>query len=149
MNRIYKATIAIALAALATASYAAVRASHTRPGNFAVANTYLPLNATGVTTISFNLTAAGKKVLTYSAECYLPFTFDTWVDLDIIVNGITVAPTVGTIDGFCGANSRYSRHSITVPIQGKAGANTVRILGKLGPSATFATLGDTALVIHD
>jgi hypothetical protein len=152
--------VVLVLAAVATAAVAAVRLSAVRPGNWTVANpaaVLVPLNGAGALQLTFNLPAAGRKVLTYSAECAVNAaagSSSAWLDLDIIVNGAVVAPTVGVNDAFCTSNGTagsdgWSRNSITVVIAGLAGANTVRVQARGNNGATGLWLGDSALVIHD
>lgn len=150
---------AVALAAVATTATAAVRLSATRAGNWSSTPTavLVPLNAGGATTLTFNLPAAGRKVLTYSAECAVNAPINNngaWLDIDIIVNGAAVTPTGGSADAFCDSNGTagfdgWARHSITVVIAGQAGANTVSIQARGNSGATGIWLSDSALVIHD
>jgi|SRR5687767_7848789 len=151
--------LALALASTAAAVHAGVKASAIRPGNFVALSpneVLVPLNATGATTLSFSLPSAGKKILTYSAECAVdaPAGSNGWLTLDIYVNGVVVAPTVGTTDPFCSGNGTagfdgYVRASITIPIQGISGGNIVQIKARGGSGATGLWLGDGALVIYD
>ena len=157
MNVVYKAALALALIAITTASYGAVRAHHVFAGNFisnVLSGKYIQLNSTGATTISFNLPAAGKKVLTYNAECAAEGPADAWVDIDIIVNGSAVVPSTSIFDAFCMAGGDLYlptgvRSSHTLVFQGKAGTNTVRILARGNNGVTEWSLGDSTLVIHD
>ncbi len=143
------AALALALAGVTATSYAGVRASAVRPSNWTgpAAATLVPLNAGGATTLSFNLPKAGKKVLTYSAECYVSAGAGNWLDLDITFNGVVVAPTAGSSDAFCSANGLFTRASITVVVQGIQGNNNVTIHARSTAGGTW--LGDTSLVIHD
>ncbi|MBN8510384.1 MAG: hypothetical protein J0L57_17465 [Burkholderiales bacterium] len=151
---------ALALAVAATAAVAAVRLSAVRTNNWSVnspAAVFVPLTGAGATAVGFALPAAGRKVLTYSAECAVnaPAGNNTaWLDIDIIVNGVVVPPTVGTGDAFCDANGTagfdgWARNSITVVITGLAGANTVRVVARGNGGATGLWLGQSALVVHD
>jgi hypothetical protein len=137
-----------------------VRGYHARAGNFTsavVAGVDLPLNAAGATIVTFNLPGAGKKVLTFSAECAVDAPAGNnfaWVDIDIVVNGVVVPVTNGTSDAFCSADgaagfSSYMRPSITVLVNGLQGNNTVRIRAKGQAGATAIWVSDTALMIHD
>lgn len=147
-----------ALSLLASAASAKVLLSATRAGNFTygAAATPVPLNGAGATTLSFNAGKDGVYVLTYSAECSADTGVNNnagWVDLDIQINGVTVAPTIGTSDAFCSpdgfaGSSGWVRPSITIPVRLVAGANTVRILGNITGGVTTGWLGDSALVIH-
>ena len=155
MKTFLKTTFAIGLVAVASTSLGAIRANHTLPGYWIfekdgrLNSTYIPLNANGDTTISFSLPGAGKKVLTYSLVCGVQDNLG-WMDLDIIVNGVVVEPTVGTKDAFCAAKeSSYERNSITLVIQGREGVNTVRIAARLSSEAFWMSGSHSALVIHD
>lgn len=156
MNRL---VVAIVLGASAAASVAIVRVNATRPGNWssAPAPVLVPLNANGATTIAFNSAAAGRRVLTYSAECSVDAPAGNnfaWLDLDVVVNGIVVPPTVGSADAFCSADGvagfgGYVRSSITVVISVVEGTNRIRIQARGNAGATGVWLGDSALVVHD
>lgn len=156
MNRL---VVAIVLGASAAASVAIVRVNATRPGNWSSASApvLVPLNANGATTIAFNSAAAGRRVLTYSAECSVDAPAGNnfaWLDLDVVVNGIVVPPTVGSADAFCSADGvagfgGYVRSSITVVISVIEGTNRIRIQARGNAGATGVWLGDSALVVHD
>jgi hypothetical protein len=117
------------------------------------------LNNAGATTLSFNLGSPGKKVLTYSAICAVGAQAgdaDATLDLDIYVNGVIVAPTAtGGYQGvFCSSNGTdafdgWTRPSITIPIQGISGNNTVRIRARGSSDGSAFWLGNSALVIYD
>jgi hypothetical protein len=158
MKRIYQIAMAVTLASITTVSHAGVKLSATNGTNFtSAATTFLPLNAAGATTVSFNLTAAKKMVLTFSTECSVdaPAGNSTaWVDIDIIVNGAVVSPTTGALDGFCSANGTagfdgWETNSMTVVIPGIVGANSVRIQARLNAGATGLWFGERSLVVHD
>ena len=88
-------------------------------------------------------------MLTYSADCGVyssAAVFGAWLDLDIYVNGVIVAPTIGTGDAFCSSNGTtdldsFVRASITIPIQGVEGNNTVPY------ESTRETADETAAVV--
>lgn len=153
------AVLAVALASAAVTAQAGVKASAVNTSNwiaFTRGPELVPLNAAGATTLSFSLASAGKKLLTFSSECAVNAPtgiYGDYLDLDIVVNGVVVAPTV---DGspFCSANGTgffdgYIRTSITIPIQGKAGTNTVQIKASGSANVTGMWLGASALVIYD
>jgi len=151
MNTVYKVTIAIALLTFASTSTAKVRASYTRAGDWLTfdSSVLVPLTDRQATGVSFDLPASGKKVLTYSASCNAGGDVNAYIDLDIVVNGVVVAPTVGGEDSFCGSDARNVRPSITLVIQGVEGPNTVKIVLKKHNGATGVSLGASSLVIHD
>lgn len=152
MKKLFSMLSMVAFALAATTSFAAVRASHVFTANQTVpfAGALVVLNNAGQNTVAFNAPSAGKKVLTYSAECRTQGTSVGWAHIDIIVNGNVVAPTAGTTDAFCSTGDGWTRGSITVAIQVVAGANTVSIRAASGAAAvTNIALGDTSLVVHD
>jgi hypothetical protein len=160
MRTIGKVIAVTALVAVSSTAFAAVRGYHARASNFsstAVSGVDVPLNAAGATIVTFNLPAAGKKVLTFSAECAVDApagNVSAWLDLDIIVNGVVVPVTDQGSDAFCAADgavgfSGWVRPSISVAVNGLQGNNTVRIRAKGQGGATGIWVSDTALIIHD
>jgi hypothetical protein len=159
MSTFRKIALAAALSAVALTSIAGVRATHTRAGNFLFAGTALvPLNAANQTGIIFNSPAAGRKVLTFSAECAVDAPAGntiTWLDIDVIVNGVAVSPTAGNLDAFCsgagaaGPGDAWVRPSITVVIPVVGGNNSVRIQARANNGAAGGWIGDSSLVVHD
>ena len=159
MNSLKKLGLAGVAAIVATAAVAGLKASGAYPANFsfATATALVPLTSTGATSLSWNQGSAGKKILTFSAECSVDAPTgnnSAWVDLDIIVNGVVVPPTVGTSDAFCGANGiagfdAWVRPSITVVVVGAAGANTAQVRARLNAGATGGWVSDTSTVIID
>ena len=164
MTTLRTAALALALTAAGAAAHAGVKASAIRAGNWfasSPAEVFVPLNAAGATTLSFNLGSAGKKVLTYSAECAVDSPTDdtiAWLILAIYVNGVVVAPTGDDQAAFCSANRTggfdgWVRASITVPIQGIAGTNTVQVKAKGASCCDDVVMGlslmDSSLLIYD
>jgi hypothetical protein len=154
--------LALALAGAAASAHAGVKASAVKTGygvyTSSAAAVQVVLNNAGDTTVNFTLGSAGKKVLKFSAGCGVNANFgntSAWLDLDIIVNGVIVAPTVGSGDPFCSSNGigagvgRSVRSSIIVPIQGIQGNNTVTIVARGNGGASGLFLADSSLVIHD
>lgn len=158
MKFAHKAACAIALSALAAASYAKVIVSGTYSANFSftTATAFVPLASTGATSRSFNAPKAATYVLTFSAECSVDAPAGNngaWVDLDILIDGVAVSPTFGSADAFCGANGiagfdAWIRPSITVPVSLSAGAHTLQVLGRLNNGATGGWVSDIAMVLH-
>jgi hypothetical protein len=149
---------AAALSLLATAASAKILASGTYSSNFsfATSGTYVPITSGGATVLTVNAAKAGRYVLTFSAECSTDAPAGNngaWTEIDIEVNGVAVAPTAGTSDGFCAADgtagfSGWVRPSVTTVISLNAGANSVRVLGKFQAGATAGWLSDSAIVVH-
>lgn len=161
MKLIHALIPALMLSAAATGVSAKVIASGTSAGNgagagFTVNNTPIPLSG-AATTLTFNSAKAGRYVLTFSAECSADNGTTTpsgWTEIDVEVNGVIVAPTVGSSDAFCAPNTTvghdgWIRPSITLPVTLVAGVNNVRVLGKIAAPVTSGWLADTAIVIHD
>jgi hypothetical protein len=141
---------AVALAAISMSAQAAIKLNATRLGVFGSSNPVwnVPLNDAGATTLSFNLLANKKLVLSYSAVCHATGTTG-YVDIDIIVNGNSVVPTADNNDPFCNAAEAHTIGSMTLQIQGIAGNNTVRISAKLIPGATHMSFGNSALLVFE
>ena len=90
MTTLRNAALALALSGAAAMAHAGVKASAVYPWvNWTIyspAEVLVPLNAAGATTLNLNLGSAGKKVLTYSAECAVRAPAGNsiaWLDLDI------------------------------------------------------------------
>lgn len=159
MNTFTTSAAALALAAVTATASAGIRTYQVRPGNFSFTTptALVPLNAAGNTTITWNQTSNGRKVLIFTAECSVDAPAGNnfaWVDIDIVFNGVVQAPTVGTSDAFCSADGLagfggYVRPSIAIVINGVAGANTISIQGRINAGATGGWLSDTTLVVHD
>jgi hypothetical protein len=149
----------VAFAAVALSAHAAVKFSATREGFFTTSNESftIPLNDLGATTVKFNLPAAKKVLLTYTAVCAVTGSSSAtlpYVHLDIIVNGSTVAPTRGDFDSFCSGNHTsvadgYTTNTVAMAISGKKGANTVTIVGGAKYSPGYVAIGNSSLVISD
>ena len=161
MTTLRNAVLALALTSAAATAHAGVKASAVTSTNwaqFSPAEVFVPLNDAGATTLTFKLSSAGKKILTYSAACAVGGQAGIttgYVHLDIYVNGVVIAPTGGNSDTFCTADGTTStvdgavRASITVPIQGISGNNTIQIKATGNYGATGFLLGHSALVIYD
>ena len=118
----------------------------------------VPLTNAGALSLAFELGAAETKVLTYSAECAVGAAAGntlTWLELDILLNGVALPPTAGTFDAFCTSNGTadsdgWARQSITLAIPAVAGVNTITIRASIqnGVAGNIGWLGDTSLVIR-
>lgn len=140
---------------------AVVKLSATRTGTYRMGgNAWVPLNDLGQNQLSFNLPAAKKLLLTYSADCAVigteAYGLIPAVDLDIIVNGKVVEPTAGSFHPvFCReapnadplANPTHA--TIAVSINGKKGVNTVEIIAHTIFQVREMHLGYSALTISD
>lgn len=158
MKRTHQLMAIAALSVLASAASAKVIGSGNFPSNFSytTSGTYVPVISNGGTTLTVNAAKAAVYVATFSAECSVDAPAGNnfaWVDIDLEVNGVVVAPTVGTSDAFCSADGvagfgGYTRPSITVPIRLNAGSNNIRVLGKFQAGATGGWVSDSSLVVH-
>ncbi|MBN8510996.1 MAG: hypothetical protein J0L57_20600 [Burkholderiales bacterium] len=159
MNSTRRLGLACVVALAATTALAGIKASGYRAGNFSFTTptALVPLTTTGGTALTWNQGSAGKKIMTFSAECSVDAPAGNnfaWVDIDILHNGVAVPPTAGSSDGFCSADgvagfAGYVRASITVVIPAVAGANTVQVLARLNAGATGGWVSDTSTLIVD
>ncbi|MBQ0932165.1 hypothetical protein [Ideonella alba] len=160
MNTRFLATSLFTLAALASSAVEAkILANAVRATNFSftTATALVPLNAAGDTTITVqnNKARTVNAVLTFSAECAaLAPTAGGWLDLDVLVNDVAIAPTAGNTDAFCPYQvgttiNSWVRPSITMVVPLQPGANTVKIQARLDFGVTTGWVSDTALVITD
>lgn len=154
----FAAIAALALAATAGTANAAVKASGTVNNNFSFTTptAAVPVNG-GATSLTVTNTKATKLIITYSAECAVdaPASNTTaWVDIDLNLNGVAIAPTAGTLDAFCSANGSasfdaWNRASITTVVTAPAGVSTITVTGRLNNGATGGWLSDSALVVQN
>jgi hypothetical protein len=159
MKTFRQAVLAFALTSAAATSQAGIRASAINTTNWlgSAAQSLVALDPSGITTLNFTLDSAGKKVLTFSAVCSVRAPAGdalSWVDIDIVVNGVVMAPTVGNDDAFCSANGTasyddYARASITIPIKGVAGNNTIQIKARGNYNTMDMYFLNSTLVVLD
>lgn len=151
----------VALSALAATAQAKVIASATYSDNFIfrTPEALVPLTPSGGTTKTFTIDAIGIYSLTFSAECAVDAAAgdsSSWIDLDILVDGVAVAPTdnIRNEDAFCAANGTFGfdgwgRASITLPVRfTTTGDHKVQVKARLDFSATGGWIGDTALILN-
>lgn len=160
MKSIRQVALALALAGTAATAQAGVIASAINTSAWSppsAEQSLVSLDASGATTLSFTLASRGKKVLSFSAICSVDApASDTlsWLDLDILVNGVVVAPTVGNDDAFCSAKGTAGfyglvRASITIPIKGISGNNTIQIKARGNYNAKDLYFLYSTLVVFD
>ena len=160
MNTIRQGVLALALAGAAATAQAGIRASAINTSNWlapSAVQSLVALDPSGMTTLNFTLPGAGKKVLTFSAICSVRAPagdFLSWVDLDIVVNDVVVQPTVGNDDAFCSANGTskyddYVRATITIPIKGVAGNNTIEVKARGNYQVMDMYFVNSVLVVLD
>jgi hypothetical protein len=93
-------------------------------------------------------------MISYSAECE---TTGNYLSIQIILDGVVLAPTVGTQDAFCSDHNDnniidgYTTAHYRVPTSYLAGTvHSVRVEGTVVGSAPYdlGRLGDSALLIE-
>ena len=106
------------------------------------------LTDAGATVGTFRLPAAGRVIITYTAECRL-YDLGSYVTVNILIDGVSIKPTSPGDDGvrFCTSNS-YDTHSITVTKALKAGTHKIRVDGSTYGS-TSGLLRKSSLVVFD
>lgn len=149
--------LAAALLAAAAGAEAKVLAAgtYTPEFSFVTATAFVPLGGTAAapkTQLKVNAGKAGTYLLTFSGECDVAGPIGSWLDIDLQVNGVVVAPTVGSADAFCsgqwpGGLGGWSHPSITTAVTLNAGSNTVRVLARLNGGATLGFIDDISLVV--
>lgn len=160
MKRMTKTALIGAGLLVAYSAQAALLSTHTRNTNFIYSEgsvPSVPLNDGGATTVTFKTTAKNQKVIvSYTAECgILDDKHDTWVNIDILVDGVAIRPTNSTSsDAFCsstagtgyGWNMSAVNAVYVVPF---AGVHTVSIKAAVtgGNGGATGWLGDTSLVV--
>lgn len=106
--------------------------------------------------VTFTAPAPGAYLVTYSAECSVDAGAGdrtAYLDIDLQMDGVPIAPTAGDADALCTANGDpghdgWVRRSITVGAFLSGGTHTLRVLGRLNNAALGGWLGDSAIVIH-
>jgi len=126
--------------------------------SFTDATALAPLQSDGKTNILFKVTGTTNAVvaITFSAECSVDAPdgdVASWIDVDVLVDDVAVAPTGITSDGFCSADgsagfSGWVRPSITVAVELAPGNHRVKVRGRRDFNATGGWLSDTATVIE-
>ena len=93
--------------------------------------TLVPITSTGATTITFVSKRAGLTAVTFSAECVVQLSGgNNWATIDILIDGIAIAPTEGDEDAFCtevSNESVYGTNSITVARRLTKGTHTLTV----------------------
>ena len=146
-----------ALVAASSMAHALLVTAGIAPGNFTFTapSVLVPINGAS-TSVGFTLGAPQRLIITFSAECAVNAAAGSngaWVDIDVRMDGVALAPTNTTFDAFCSSNGTagfdgWTRASITVPVTVAAGAHSVTILARLNNGATGGWISDRALVIE-
>lgn len=114
---------------------------------------FIVAQSPGIFVSSFVLATPSNIAITYSAECAAS-GINGYVTIDVVVDGIVRAPTVGLSDRFCSSdhtlaldNAGYT--SLTVPVSLGAGLHTVQIRAQTIGGGVVGNLDDTSLVVQD
>jgi hypothetical protein len=129
--------------------FAKVVANATRTSPVFSTGTFLmPLTDGGATALGFN--GKGKHAISYSAECT---GSGDWVSIQIIVDGVALAPTAGTDDAFCsdsdgsgGLNGWMTAHYRVVTGNLALGAHSVSV--QVTAIVGTARLDDASLIVE-
>jgi hypothetical protein len=157
----FAAVLSLSAAALpaVTAPASAVVAAfgfHTFSFTFSPPGSLLPIAIGAGTSVAFTLPAQANVAVTFSAECSVEAPagdFSSYVDVDVLIDGVAVPPTAGTSDAFCSANGTagfdsWVRPSITVVKLLAAGPHSVSVFGRPSTGATRGYLGITSVVVE-
>ncbi|MGH8557650.1 MAG: hypothetical protein ACRESZ_09360 [Methylococcales bacterium] len=131
------AAVAAVLILVVTTAEAKIFASASRNTNFLSSGpfpVFVPLDNAGATSLAFSTMAVNTKVvISFSAECSnSAANAFTWVNIDILVDGVAISPTNQAGDSFCTSNGTAGQDgwvmaavnaTVTVP----AGAHTVQV----------------------
>jgi hypothetical protein len=159
--RIHRGLLAAALStvAMTAAAQAAIPAFATNTTAFVYADGsshLVPLKTTGENSISFNSGAPSQRTLiSYSAECSVVGPTSTWVDIDILVDGVAIAPS-NSDNAFCagigaGIDYHWASNIVSVVATGlPQGAHTLTVRATLigFASGQSVRLDDTLLVLQ-
>jgi hypothetical protein len=124
---------------------------------FTAPEALVPINFNGTvarTTLPFTLPAAAKVAITFSAECAAAGDADSFIDIDIQVDGVAVPGTQSHTDLFCGHNGGtldvdgFTHPSVTAVKSLSAGPHIVTVLGRLDAGATAGRLSDSVTVVE-
>jgi hypothetical protein len=156
-QRLVAAAALVAALAASQAASAQILAENYRVGNYTSTSTSfaaIPLANSGNTTVTFTTTTANELVrITYNAECAVLGPFQSWLAIEITVDGNQAYPNSGASFAMCtsvdnsGADYGWVgavRQSLyVVPA---AGTHRVQVLGA-GVSTTSWWQGDSSIVV--
>jgi hypothetical protein len=156
MSLIKRTVGGMALAALMASVpvSAALKANATRASNFTFsgADVLVPLDLGGATSLAFS--GSGKFMVSYSAECE---TQGAWLSIQIIVDGVVLAPTAGVADAFCSDHNNNdsndawtTAHYRVVTPALPTGPHTVQVRATVfgGAAGALGWLGDTSILVE-
>ena len=155
MLKLLLAGAAIGLCAAATPGMADILGTGSRSGNYSSGTTStwvtVPINGT-FTSDTFSTSAANQIVrVTYNAECGALGATGNWLGLQILIDGVAMAPQSGASFAFCTAASTTSylwtgavrQSTLKVP---HSGTHKVTVQA-YGAGTTQWWLGDSSIVI--
>jgi len=154
-----KTAVAATLIVLSSQADARVFNAQTRPGNFTFAGgpVFVPLNTAGSTVASFGIpgTARQRVIISYTAECAVDAAGNaTWVDIDILVDGVQVAPptNAGGNDAFCTSNGTagfdgWVMAAVNTVLTLRPGPHSVQVRARTSDNVSGGWLSDSSLVI--
>jgi hypothetical protein len=111
-------------------------AQYTGPQSFADSLPHVLKLGDGNTSLMFNVFQTKKVVILFNAECSVDaFDDTTWVDIDVLVDGVAVPPSNGD-NAFCTSTGdeqlqHWVRASTYVAKAVAAGSHTVQVRGTL------------------
>lgn len=124
--------------------------------------TFLPLNNAASTIMPFVTTRDNQRVVvTFSAECSVKApNFTTWLTIDILVDGVEIAPTQTVDNAFCTAHGNnsldgwVSASATGVFVVVDPGIHTARVRASLvgcsdtAPRDDMWRIDDSSTIIH-
>ena len=150
------ALVAFAAAPIATARTDILSAVNTQEQSFTRADgpQLLDLGTASGTSLSVPAVFPRRLAIFFSAECAVAAADDVWLSVDVMVDGIEVAPSNGTDDALCagygGGLDRASMASRDVVVDVPAGDHQVSIRAQLGPGSQSTDswrLDDMSLIV--
>jgi hypothetical protein len=157
MKKVMLSSLFIASVFGATLASADVLKLRTHPGNqFGTDTRFLQIDG-AATSVTFS--GAGFVAVTFSAECRASTSGNagtpgtggpnSWVDIDILVDGVEAAPSAGDFDAFCSDPNYWGMQSMTVradPVG--AGNHTVQVRVKNNVAGGQWWIGDSTIMIQ-
>lgn len=153
-SKLLKVAIASALVLLMAHAQADVIKSANRNDNFTFNGgpVSVPLNNSGDTSTTFK--GNGAFTIGYTGECAVDAADDfTWLDIDILVDGVEITPTNSDYDAFCTSNGTAGSDGwIMAAVNGRTGSlanitHTVQVIARTSDGSSGGHLGDSSLTI--
>ena len=116
----------------------------------------VPLTDAGKTSLKFKTkNDATPVMISFTAECSINTAGAAWVDIDVMVDGVAIAPTAQTSDAFCGADGVAGFDPFTsaavnvVAVVPVAGTHVVEVRARASDNSSGIWVSDTSIVVHD